>query len=177
MAEGQSSTHTWPKLLWVCDNCGHWHGASYATWTPDAPPTCKIKGYGRDGKSACGRVMRPVYVDCDGRVYPRASLPEVRDAARQILDDNPHGPWSLTVFEDAAAALTVDALDVRAAVGDLLAEKASWADAWAEFDRLDAARSAADAADPAAAQARVAAELERQLADLDTPRGGDGSDG
>lgn len=53
----------WPKLLWVCDHCGHWHGASYNTWPEDKPPTCKIRGYGRDGKRACGEVMRAVPVE------------------------------------------------------------------------------------------------------------------
>jgi hypothetical protein len=56
------SKQQWPKLLWVCDHCGHWHGASYATWPKESPPLCKIKGYGRDGKAACGRPMRAVEV-------------------------------------------------------------------------------------------------------------------
>lgn len=55
----------WPKILWVCDNCGHWHGASYNTWDPTNStdrPLCKIKGYGRDSKSSCGRPLRPIEV-------------------------------------------------------------------------------------------------------------------
>jgi hypothetical protein len=59
----------WPKTLWVCDYCGAWFGNRYSSgWAPERPPLCKIKGYGRDQKRACGRPMRAVLVaPNDGR--------------------------------------------------------------------------------------------------------------